>query len=36
MGARRLLAVTGLAVAAVVVTPAVASAHPLGNFTVNR
>jgi ABC-type nickel/cobalt efflux system permease component RcnA len=36
MRTRRLLVVAGLAVTAVLLTPAVASAHPLGNFTVNR
>ena len=36
MGIRRVLAVAGLAVTAVIVTPAIASAHPLGNFTINR
>jgi ABC-type nickel/cobalt efflux system permease component RcnA len=33
---RRLGVVTGLAFAVIVATPAIASAHPLGNFTVNR
>ncbi|HEY8218392.1 MAG TPA: sulfite exporter TauE/SafE family protein [Acidimicrobiia bacterium] len=36
MSARRVLAVLGVAVAAVVAAPSVASAHPLGNFTINR
>jgi len=36
MRVRRLLALTGLAVVGVIVTPTIASAHPLGNFTVNR
>lgn len=36
MSIRRVLAVAGLAVTAVIVTPAIASAHPLGNFTINR
>jgi nickel/cobalt transporter (NicO) family protein len=33
---RRIAVVLGLAIGAVVLTPAIASAHPLGNFTVNR
>jgi nickel/cobalt transporter (NicO) family protein len=33
---RRVALVLGLAIGAVVLTPAIASAHPLGNFTVNR
>jgi nickel/cobalt transporter (NicO) family protein len=36
MRARRVLVVAALAVAGVVLTPVVASAHPLGNFTLNR
>ena len=32
---RRLLALLAVVVGAIVVTPAIASAHPLGNFTVN-
>lgn len=36
MRARRVMVVAGVAVLGVILTPAVASAHPLGNFTVNR